>query len=571
MGKAVSTQLSPVSELELLENLVHSQVIDSEKVPAIQQSAKELKLDIVSTISRLGLIGDDTLYENTAKLLGYPLVDKISQCPSSQLVIDACEHLKLELDWCINKSLFPVFENEQLILFTDKPFDMSLFSALALIRSPNDYSVMLLTPAMSVALVDDISRERAVSELFGHVTTDLAALAEEAPVINLVNSIIERAIFSDASDIHIEAGSKNMLVRFRIDGKLTEFMQQPLSRFQAIASRIKLLSELDIAERRLPQDGRFSTRAGKRDYDVRVSTAPDVNGESIVMRLLPKQRDELSLEGLGFASDHLQLIREWGSLSNGIVLVTGPTGSGKSTTLYALLADVKKGEEKIVTVEDPVEYQLDGITQVQAKPEIGYTFAKALRSFLRQDPDIIMVGEIRDKETADIAIQSSLTGHLVLSTLHTNDACSVFPRLSDIGVESYLTAATVQGVQAQRLVRKLCSHCAEPTTEPSFLTDDAQQELETKSLTKANWMKAKGCNLCHGRGYRGRIGIYELVPVTPAIRTLIAERSSVADIRQAARQAGYRSLLADGLSKAAQGLTTVEQVLRVCSGNEDEQ
>lgn len=283
------------------------------------------------------------------------------------------------------------------------------------------------------------------------------------------------------------------------------------------------------------------------------------------MRLLPKQRDELSLDSLGFEKDHLSLIREWGALSNGIVLVTGPTGSGKSTTLYGLLSDIKTGEEKIVTVEDPVEYQLDGITQVQARADIGYTFAKALRTFLRQDPDVIMVGEIRDKETADIAVQSSLTGHLVLSTLHTNDALSVFPRLADIGVEPYLTAATIQGVQAQRLVRRICTHCAVDAEPPQFILKSDEFALIKDKISEPLWKTAVGCPKCHGRGFKGRVGIYELVPVTSEIRSLVAEKADIAELRVEARKQGFRSLLQDGLLKAAKGLTTVDEVLRVCS------
>lgn len=553
----------------VLTSLRESLLIDEQQYNTILHSMSELGLDVLSTISRLSFIADDALFQETAATLEIDFVSRVSECPSAPKVINGSKACGLDIDWCVSHSIFVVVTNDEAVVYSDKPFQRSSFHALKLVLQDKPYSLKLLTPAMAMAIVDDIQRERAVSELFGQSTSDIAALAEEAPVINLVNSILERAIFSEASDIHIEPGSKNMVVRFRIDGKLTEFMQQPVSRFQAIASRIKLLSELDIAERRLPQDGRFTTRAGKREYDVRVSTAPDVSGESIVMRLLPKQRDELSIEGLGFAQDHLNMIRKWGKLSNGIVLVTGPTGSGKSTTLYALLSDVKTGDEKIVTVEDPVEYQLEGITQVQAKPEIGYTFARALRSFLRQDPDIIMVGEIRDRETADIAIQSSLTGHLVLSTLHTNDASAVFPRLADIGVETYLTAATVQGVQAQRLVRKLCSECAEPVPAPSFLNDDEEMAEAIKGVDSPSWKKAVGCSACHGRGYRGRIGIYELISVTPEIRQLVANQASVTAIREAARKAGFRSLQADGFIKAAQGLTTIDEILRVCSSNED--
>lgn len=565
----VESNLKGSTEARVINELIQMGHIDENQAAFANKSANDMSLSSISAISRMGLVGDDTLYEILAGVLGWQLVDKVNLCPSASEVIKTFSTLELNADWCVKNHIFPVLQDEKLLVvyvgFLKNPSDLSVI----LVDAENyEIETKLLTPAMAVTVEDDISRERAVSELFGTHSSDIAALAEEAPVINLVNSIVERAIFSEASDIHIEAGEKNMVVRFRVDGKLVEFMQQPSSRFPAIASRIKLLSQLDIAERRLPQDGRFTTRAGKREYDVRVSTAPDVRGESIVMRLLPKQRDELKLGSLGFEIDHLKLIKEWGELSNGIILVTGPTGSGKSTTLYGLLADIKTGEEKILTVEDPVEYQLDGIIQVQARADIGYTFAKALRTFLRQDPDIIMVGEIRDKETADIAIQSSLTGHLVLSTLHTNDACSVFPRLADIGVEPYLTAASIQGVQAQRLVRKLCTECAQDAPEPSYISID-KRTLTLLGDQKPQWKKASGCKSCHGKGFRGRIGIYELIPVTNLIRQAIADNSDVNKIRKLARDSGFRSLLEDGLLKAAKGVTTVEEVLRVCSLDED--
>ncbi|WP_231730945.1 GspE/PulE family protein [Lacimicrobium alkaliphilum] len=542
---------------QLPQHLLGSKVLSQADVEMAQRTASEAGCTLSAAISRLGLCGEDSLCAAISKALNWPLIANVAQCPSASKVLSSCKALGLSVDWCLDNNTFVVSDNqEELQLYCTDPTNAFALSVIESVSENHSVTGHLLTPAMAASVADDLSRERAVSELFGKTNTDIAALAEEAPVVNLVNSIIERAIQAESSDIHIEAGAQNMVVRFRVDGRMTEFMQQPMARFPAIASRLKLLSQLDIAERRLPQDGRFSTRAGNREYDVRVSTAPDVHGESIVMRLLPKKRDELSLEGLGFESDHLQLIREWGHLSNGIVLVTGPTGSGKSTTLYGLLADIKTGQEKIVTVEDPVEFQVDGITQVQARPDIGYTFAKALRTFLRQDPDVIMVGEIRDKETADIAVQSSLTGHLVLSTLHTNDACSVFPRLSDIGVEPYLVAATIQGVQAQRLVRKLCSHCSEPAEAPTFI--EAEQ-------IQGNWRKPVGCHECHGKGYRGRVGVYELVSVTPAMRELITQRAPVSEIRELARKNGNRSLLDDGLRKAARGVTSVDEVLRVCS------
>lgn len=557
-----------MSENDILKLLVESGHIDNTQVSTVEHMAEELSSSLMTAVSRLGLVGDDTLFSIVSESIKWPLIDKINLCPQPTAVIETTLELGLSVDWCIENHIFPIKVESHFEVFTDSPWSHSKLEAILLAIPAERFEMKLLTPAMAAATEDDISSERAVSALFGNGALDIAALAEEAPVINLVNSIVERAIFSDASDIHIECGAKNMVVRFRVDGKMNEFMQQPSSRFAAIASRIKLLSQLDIAERRLPQDGRFTTRAGKREYDVRVSTAPDVHGESIVMRLLPKQRDELSLDSLGFELDHLQLIRQWGALSNGIVLVTGPTGSGKSTTLYGLLSDIKTGEEKIVTVEDPVEYQLDGITQVQARADIGYTFAKALRTFLRQDPDIIMVGEIRDKETADIAVQSSLTGHLVLSTLHTNDALSVFPRLADIGVEPYLTAATIQGVQAQRLVRRICPHCSVSAEPPSFIMQSDDYRAIRDKIAQHEWKTANGCPKCHGRGFKGRVGIYELVPVTTELRTMIAEKADIADLRQQARKQGFRSLLQDGLLKASKGLTTVDEVLRVCSVEE---
>ncbi|GGO63615.1 GspE/PulE family protein [Bowmanella pacifica] len=543
-------------DAQLIPLLTNQAALTDSDIELAKNTAKELKCSLREAVSRLGLCGEDFLFQIMGGIIQWPLVNSISQCPAAHGVLACCAQLGISIDWCLEHEIYPVENEQDIALYCSEPTDRFGLNVISSVAGQRDISPYLLTPAMAATVNDDVARERAVSELFGRNSTDLAALAEEAPVINLVNSIIERAIQAEASDIHIEAGNPSMLVRFRVDGRMNEFMQQPMTRFAAIASRLKLMAHLDIAERRLPQDGRFTTRAGKREFDVRVSTAPDVHGESIVMRLLPKKRDELSLDGLGFESDHLTLIREWGALSNGIVLVTGPTGSGKSTTLYGLLADIRTGQEKIVTVEDPVEYQVEGVTQVQARPDIGYTFAKALRTFLRQDPDVIMVGEIRDKETADIAVQASLTGHLVLSTLHTNDACSVFPRLSDIGVEPYLVAATIQGVQAQRLVRKLCSNCSEPTEAPTFMTTSGMA---------GNWRKPVGCQECQGRGYHGRVGVYELVPVTPEIRELITQRAPVADIRELARKGGNRSLMEDGLLKASRGITSVEEVLRVCS------
>ncbi|MGE5093859.1 MAG: GspE/PulE family protein [Betaproteobacteria bacterium] len=399
----------------------------------------------------------------------------------------------------------------------------------------------------------------------------LRELAEEAPTIELVSNILAQAIDEDASDVHIEPEESSFEVRYRIDGVLHTRMTQPASRFDAVATRIKLISGMDIAERRLPQDGRITIRAAGADMDVRVSALPGVHGESLVMRLLPKERAYLSLEWLGMEADHLAQFARWALEPHGIILVTGPTGSGKSTTLYAALDAANDHTKKIVTVEDPVEYKLRGITQVQAHGEIGYDFARALRAILRQDPDVIMIGEIRDLETAEIAVQSSLTGHLVLSTLHTNDALSAFTRLLDMGVEPFLVASAVRAVQAQRLVRRLCEACARPAQPPAAVAD-AVRELRAKypSVLRGEpaWRIPAGCPECRQSGYRGRMGIYEMVEVTPEIQDAIMRRATSTEMIDLARRAGYRNLREDGLIKAARGLTSVEEVLRVTGAGE---
>ena len=383
-------------------------------------------------------------------------------------------------------------------------------------------------------------------------------LAEDAPIIAFVNSLFAQAMDERASDVHIEPGERLCEVRFRIDGVLHPRGDVPLQRYPAIASRVKLIAGLDIAERRLPQDGRITLRASGTEIDLRVSVIPAVHGEAIVLRLLPKQQKDLHLERLGLSPQHLAMLRSWTDLPNGLVLVTGPTGSGKSTTLYAALAAINGRDRKVITVEDPVEQRLPGIVQIQVQADIGYTFARALRAILRHDPDIILIGEIRDRETAEIAIQSALTGHLVLATLHTNDALSAFTRLVDMGVEPYLVAASMQAVMAQRLVRRLCPDCAQSAPAPvgweSFLSPDA---------APARWRTPLGCPQCQHTGYRGRVGIHELVQVDAALRQALVQEQPLAQLQAIANAAGRSSLLQDGMAKAAQGLTSAAEVLRM--------
>jgi general secretion pathway protein E len=393
----------------------------------------------------------------------------------------------------------------------------------------------------------------------------LRELAEEAPVVELVQNLLSQSFNERASDLHVEPEERSFHVRFRIDGVLQNRLTLPRERFDAIASRIKLISGMDIAERRLPQDGRLSVRIGGEEVDVRVSALPGTWGESLVLRLLPKRRANFRLGSLGMAPDDLQRFRTVANEPHGITLVTGPTGSGKSTTLYATLEEINDGASKIVTVEEPVEYNIPGVTQVHAQAEIGYTFARALRAILRQDPDKIMIGEIRDLETAEIAVQAALTGHMVFSTLHTNDAVSSFTRLIDMGIEPFLVASSVRAVMAQRLVRRLCSVCALADTTPDEFATGllAQAGYGAALVAPENWRKPVGCSTCFGTGYKGRLGIYELVLVTPDLHDGIMTRAPSAEIAVAARRHGYRTLREDGLLKARRGDTSIEEVLRV--------
>jgi general secretion pathway protein E len=360
-------------------------------------------------------------------------------------------------------------------------------------------------------------------------------------------------------------------MRYRIDGVLYEMVPPPRHLAFAITTRIKVLANLDIAERRLPQDGRTSIRVAGQEMDVRVSAIPAVHGESLVLRLLPKQRADLRLDRLGMGPDHLALFERWLHWPNGLVLVTGPTGSGKSTTLYGALAAVNDLSRKIVTVEDPVEFRLPHVVQIQTQAEIGYTFARALRSILRHDPDIIMVGEIRDRETAEIAVQSALTGHLVLATLHTNDALSAVTRLVDMVIEPYLVAAALKATMAQRLVRRLCPQCAQPASDTETL-DARWTALRARTPAVAaqaptpQWHSPIGCPQCQQTGFRGRVGIYELVELSASMQHSIATAAPLAEVQRQADAAGRRSLIDDGLVKAALGATTLEEVLRASGG-----
>ena len=410
-------------------------------------------------------------------------------------------------------------------------------------------------------VIADLSEtdENIITEL--EESEDLLDSADEAPIIRLINLILFQAVRDKASDVHIEPYQRELKVRFRIDGVLHERFDPPKRHQALIISRIKIMAKLNIAEKRLPQDGRIQIRVAGREIDVRVSIIPTAYGESIVLRLLDKTSALLGLEELGMGPEILNELLKLIRLPHGILLVTGPTGSGKSTTLYGALSRMNSSELNIITVEDPIEYQLSGVRQMQVNPKIGLTFAKGLRSFLRHDPDVIMVGEIRDQETAEIAIQASLTGHLVFSTLHTNDSAGAMTRLIDMGVEPFLISSSVTGVLAQRLVRVICRSCKEPV----LLTSERLAEIGLSSHDVQGGIiyRGAGCAECLHTGYRGRTGIYELLVMSDEVRRLVVEGADANVIRKAACGAGMKTLRQDGAAKVIRGITTIEEVLRV--------
>jgi type IV pilus assembly protein PilB len=383
-------------------------------------------------------------------------------------------------------------------------------------------------------------------------------LSQEAPVVKLVNLIIERAITKGASDIHVEPQETSLSIRYRIDGVLQEDIVIPRMLKAAVISRLKILAKINIAERRIPQDGRFTVRTSGRKIDLRVSTFPTVHGEKVVMRILERSSTTIALEDLGMNESILRRFSQVLGLSHGIILVTGPTGSGKTTTLYAALNRINDAEKNIVTLEDPVESQIQGVNQGHTNPIAGFTFASGLRSILRQDPDIIMVGETRDVETAEIAIQAALTGHLVFTTVHTNDAISSITRLVDMGIEPFLVSSSVSAILAQRLVRRVCSDCAEVAPPVDLVMPDSGQIRKVRGP-----LKAAGCDKCSGAGYKGRVGLFELVLLNDDMRRLIVKGGTAQDLADEARRAGFKTMFEDGVSKVEAGLTTLEEVMRV--------
>ncbi|HEX2279469.1 MAG TPA: type II secretion system ATPase GspE, partial [Candidatus Tectomicrobia bacterium] len=521
-----------------------------------------------------GLITEEDLLEALSEQLGLPFWRKLEEVGIEHIPVS-----KIPIAFYRQQKVFP-------IAFTDGGLKVAVSDPLNL-QPLDDLAVFLGAPVEPVIssereLMAAINRyfdretgstEQVMQDIEGEdlgaianeieETDDLLDLASEAPVIRLVNSILTQAVRARASDVHIEPFERELKVRYRIDGLLYNTLTPPRRLQAAISSRIKVMANLNIAERRLPQDGRIRIRVGEKDVDIRVSVVPTAYGERIVLRLLDKTSVLLGLEEIGMGEEAYVRYSRLIKRSNGIILVTGPTGSGKTTTLYGTLNKINAPELNIITIEDPIEYQLNGIGQIQVNPRIDLTFANGLRSILRQDPDIIMVGEIRDRETAEIAIQASLTGHLVFSTLHTNDAAGAVTRLLDMGVEAFLVSSSVLAIIAQRLVRVICKECREPYRPDTSLVKEMGLDRASDPLFEGFFYRGKGCAACFQTGYRGRSGIYELLAIDDNIRSLIMSGADSSVIRRKAIEQGMTTLFRDGVIKVVKGTTTVDEVLRV--------
>lgn len=549
--------------------LAHGGLKPAELEKARRLSETDLDTPLPRLLTRLGIVSEGELARAWAALLPAPRVE-LEHLPEQLNPLPALSERFLR-----HHQVAPVGWNDQTLLLAQAdPADAYPVRAVAFACGVAVSTVVATAQEVEALIERFYGQGRSaigtlIENLDGQTTglgddiEHLKDLASEAPVIRLVNLLLHRAVELHASDIHIEPFESQLKVRYRIDGVLHQGEAPPVNSAAAVISRIKIMAHMDIAERRLPQDGRIMLRANGRELDLRVSTVPTRFGESVVMRLLDRQTVAFELPSLGFDAERLQRFLDLLALPHGIVLVTGPTGSGKTTTLYTALVLLNTPERKIITVEDPVEYQIEGINQIQVKPAIGLDFATSLRSIVRQDPDVIMIGEMRDLETCRIAIQSSLTGHLVLSTLHTNSAAASITRLLDMGVESYLIASTVTGILAQRLVRRLAPEYREAFQAPAALVAEHGLDRFTDERPILLYRPRAGAA---DRGYQGRSAISELLVMTDRLRTLLMARADAATLELAARESGLRTLYEEGLRQAVTGITSLEEVLRVTGG-----
>ncbi len=571
--------------------LVEGGYITAEQLKQAQDAQRTAKGDLGKILVDLGYVGEQDVAKARAQELGIPFVDLTRYQIDSGAINVVPEHIARR------HNVIPIKKEDRVLTVAmsdvNNPYaadDLRLVSRCtirAALAAPSDIEDAIrrnyggsnlteepvgLAPTSnggggSVSafsdMREDIAKYAATSNIEDEDDPDAAVkMSEEAPIIRVASTLVQQAIRTRASDIHVEPDRRNVRVRYRVDGVLHETMTLPKYIQAPLISRFKIMADMNIAERRLPQDGRIPIRYENKDYDLRVSCLPNIFGEKIVMRILDKTSILIGLNKLGFQAESQAHLEELTIQPNGLVLSTGPTGSGKTTTQYSVLNKLNTIEKNIITIEDPVEYQLSGITQVQVNRKAGLTFANALRSFLRQDPDIIMVGEMRDLETAEIAIEASLTGHLVLTSLHTNDAPSAVIRMADMGVEPYLISATVIGVLAQRLARKICNNCKEPYEVPGSDLRRFGFKPENPDQPITLW-RGRGCELCHQTGYTGRLGIFSMMRVNDEIAELVVRRAPLADIRDAAKANGMMELREDGLIKVLEGITTPEEVMRV--------
>ncbi len=534
--------------------------------------AKTPGKSVVQTLLTMNVSSEEQILSALAETLGIPFEKpEKAEVDEQAFGLLAPEYMRkvliVPLRFDANKSLVVGMTDPNNVFLIDELRRKTKCDVKVVVITAADLNrvVEQITNSASDVKVDEIIKDMAedevqlVKDVKEDDVTDLEKMGQESPVIRFVNYLIFDAIKQGASDIHIEPKEKQLKVRYRIDGILFDAMSPPHAMGPAITSRLKIMSNLDISERRLPQDGRIRAMVHGRKVDLRLSTLPTVNGEKVVMRILDNKSISVSLDDLGFSEDALKIWKHQIDMPHGIILVTGPTGSGKTTTLYASLRQMDAQKLNISTVEDPVEYHLGSVNQTQVHAKIDMTFSAALRALLRQDPDVVMLGEIRDKETAEIAVQASLTGHLVLSTLHTNDAPASITRLINIGVEPYLISAALNACLAQRLVRKICQHCKEPYV-PS---DEMRQFLTHQGFEADKTFKGKGCDRCRKTGYSGRLGIYEMLVMDDSMRDLVTANPDVTMLRKLCRERGLVTLRSDGFAKVLKGLTTVDEILRV--------
>ena len=576
---------TPVFNVDQLKELLSSQgAVSSQEFETYAQEAKERNVEILQYLETKKIISEPQLYRLAADYFGVPFIDLKGRAIRKDILFLIPE---------------PIAQAHRVIAFdqTDRelkiaalnPRDLEIFEFLGK-KTGREVSVYLTTPSS----ISDVlkSYHKGLEAEFGVLTgetqatenptngEDLKELAQDLPVIRIVDTLLEYAIYEGASDIHIEPAEKEVNVRYRIDGILKNVMTLPKAVHAGVVARIKILSNLKLDEHRLPQDGRFKISTPEYNVSFRVSIIPMFDGEKVVLRLLNEKAQLLTLEQLGLQPRPLEIIKRNIDKPHGMILVTGPTGSGKTTTLYTILGILNTTEVNICTIEDPIEYRMPHVNQSQVNPKIGFTFANGLRSFLRQDPDIIMVGEIRDNETAEIAVHSAMTGHLVLSTLHTNDAVTSLPRLIEMGVPPFLIGSTTNVIVAQRLVRKICPKCITSYTLDKKGIQGLEKSVDLKSLIKVLerekiiapgkqtvesllFYRGKGCRECNQEGYKGRIGIYEVLEITPEIQALIIKNANATQLQEAADKQQMLSVLEDGFIKAKNGITTVEEVMRV--------